>query len=101
MNLGVDLVTISRFKNKNKEFIERLLSEEELAEFNKLDNEESKELFLARSWAIKEAIFKADNSYFKFNKINLIKINNEWNFKNFKISISHENDLLIAFVIKE
>ncbi|SYV92463.1 Holo-[acyl-carrier protein]synthase, partial [Mycoplasmopsis synoviae] len=50
MNLGVDLVTISRFKNKNKEFIERLLSEEEFVEFNKLDNEESKELFLARSW---------------------------------------------------
>ncbi|EFF41761.1 4'-phosphopantetheinyl transferase superfamily protein [Mycoplasmopsis alligatoris] len=98
--LGVDLVKISRFNNKSLEFAQKILSKNELEEFLALDKDQ-KALFLARSWAIKEAIFKADNTKNKFSKIDLCKINNKWTYKNFNISISHEDDLLIAIAMKE
>ncbi|BBU47579.1 4'-phosphopantetheinyl transferase superfamily protein [Mycoplasmopsis felis] len=97
--IGVDLTRISRFENKNIFFINRILSKEEIKEFEKLNNEKEKSIFLARSWAIKEAIFKSDNKYFEFNKINLYKRNKRWHFKNFKISISYEDDYIVAFVV--
>ncbi|EIE41061.1 holo-acyl-carrier protein synthase [Mycoplasmopsis canis UF31] len=97
---GVDLTRISRFKDKSLIFAKKILSANEFQEFQKLSDIDSKSLFLARSWAIKEAIFKADNQYFNFSSIDLIKINKRWTFKDFSISISHEGDLLIAFVTK-
>ncbi|VEU76428.1 4'-phosphopantetheinyl transferase superfamily protein [Mycoplasmopsis columboralis] len=97
-NIGVDLTRISRFKNKNYPFAQRILSNEELEQFQEL-NEYEKVLFLARAWCIKEAIFKANNAYADYSKITLKKENNRWTFKQFSISISHEGDLLIAFVI--
>ncbi|WP_027121211.1 holo-ACP synthase [Mycoplasma leonicaptivi] len=100
-NIGVDLTRISRFKDKKNSFLKRVLSEFELKIYNNFQTSEEKTLFLARSWAIKEAIFKADNKFYKFNQINLQKKNNIWFFTNeFKISISHEGDYLVAFVIK-
>ncbi|MCU4706930.1 4'-phosphopantetheinyl transferase superfamily protein [Mycoplasma sp. CSL7503-lung] len=97
-NVGVDLVKISRFNDKSLTFAKRILSQNELEEYNSLPDEQ-KTLFLARSWAIKEAIFKANNEYFDFSKISLRKENKVWKFEEFAISISHEDDFLIAFVI--
>ncbi|WP_036463673.1 4'-phosphopantetheinyl transferase superfamily protein [Mycoplasmopsis sturni] len=96
---GVDITRISRFKNKDYKFAKRILSEDELFEFMR-EKSENQPLYLARAWAIKEAIFKADNTYAEFQKITLKKINKRWTFKDFKISISHEGDYLIAFVIR-
>ncbi|WBP83800.1 holo-ACP synthase [Mycoplasmopsis edwardii] len=98
---GVDLTTISRFKNKTSKFAQRILSPSELIKYEQINNNDQKALFLARAWAIKEAIFKCDNQFFDFTKIELIKKDERWTFLDFKISISHENDLLIAFVIRE
>ncbi|BBA22461.1 ACP synthase [Mycoplasmopsis bovirhinis] len=97
---GVDITQISRFENKSIKFARRILSDGEYELFKKLVNSKDKALFLARAWAIKEAIFKADNQYFEFSKINLVKLNNRWTFQNFAISISHEGNWLIAFVVK-
>ncbi|WP_134110870.1 holo-ACP synthase [Mycoplasmopsis mustelae] len=98
MQIGVDLTRISSFENKKESFIKRILSPQEFLAYQQTPKN-LQTLFLARSWAIKEAIFKADNRHFSFAKINIYKKNNVWNFKNFKISISHEGDYLIAFVI--
>ncbi|MGZ9755657.1 4'-phosphopantetheinyl transferase superfamily protein [Mycoplasma sp. 394] len=98
LKIGVDITHISRFVNKSNSFIDRLLSADELVKFDKL-KQKQKQLFLARSWAIKEAIFKADNQYYKFKEIDIKKINNRWIFKDFIITISHEKDILVAFVI--
>ncbi|WP_426461007.1 holo-ACP synthase [Mycoplasma hafezii] len=98
-HIGVDITTISRFEKVDSYFARRILSDAEFELFQTLQDDK-KAKFLARAWAIKEAIFKANNDYYEFSKINLQKINHRWTFKNFEISISHEKDLLIAFVIE-
>ncbi|AKA50063.1 ACP synthase [Mycoplasmopsis gallinacea] len=98
-NIGVDLTKISRFANKDINFAKRILSISELAIYKKVPKER-KPLFLARTWAIKEAIFKANNDYAKFTEIDLSKKDKKWVFKNFSISISHDDDFIIAFVVE-
>ncbi|MEE3928446.1 4'-phosphopantetheinyl transferase superfamily protein [Mycoplasmopsis ciconiae] len=102
--IGVDLVKISRFedpKKHQKKFISRFLNEQEIETFENILNFEDKSVFLAKTWAVKEAIFKADNFYSNFRNINLKKVNNKIIFENFEISISHEDDFLVAFVLKK
>ncbi|QGZ97306.1 4'-phosphopantetheinyl transferase superfamily protein [Mycoplasma sp. NEAQ87857] len=97
--IGVDITHISRFEKADINFAKRILSIDEFNQFIKLKTEQ-KALFLARAWAIKEAIFKANNKYYRFSQINLKKYNNRWHFLNFSISISHDQDILIAFVLE-
>ncbi|MFV8468659.1 4'-phosphopantetheinyl transferase superfamily protein [Mycoplasma sp. VS42A] len=101
--LGIDITNISRFLNKGEIFWNRVLSADELVYFNKLDTPDSKAKFLARSWAIKEAIFKADNTYIDFRKVNIKKDPESklWKFKDFLISISYADDFVIAVVTKQ
>ncbi len=102
MEIGVDIVTISRFKNVSEHFISRILTKEELVLFSN-EEDSKKATFLAKAWATKEAIFKAtqDKNYLqyallkdKFNKPYIL------NHDEIKVSLAHENDILIAFVIK-
>lgn len=97
--IGVDITKISRFKNLDQNVIKRFLSVEEFKKYQTL-NENVKDRFLATRWAIKEAIFKADNSYYSFNKINLFKKEGRYTTaeNNFYISTSTEEDILIAYV---
>ncbi|WP_416756350.1 4'-phosphopantetheinyl transferase superfamily protein [Mycoplasma aquilae ATCC BAA-1896] len=101
--IGIDITNISRFLNKGEIFWNRVLSADELVHFNKLDTPDSKAKFLARSWAIKEAIFKADNTYIDFRKVNIKKDSESklWKFKDFLISISYADDFVIAVVAKQ
>ncbi|WP_033160855.1 4'-phosphopantetheinyl transferase superfamily protein [[Mycoplasma] collis] len=96
--VGIDLTNVSRFEKITFKTIERFLSKEEIITFKQTEN---KNKFLATRWAIKEAIFKADNSEYSFNKINIEKKNNIYVYKNFIISTSYEKDTIIAFVIKK
>jgi holo-[acyl-carrier protein] synthase len=96
--IGIDITTISRFKNKNKKFLKRVLHSNELKEYLNL---EEKNKYLAIRWAIKEALFKIDKNLFDFSKIEIIKKNKIYTFKNYFISTSQENDLLIAVVKKD
>ena len=95
--IGVDLTTISRFKNCSDNFVSRVLSQQELKSYLQQKN---KSLFLATRWAIKEALFKADNQLNEFKAITIEKIANRYCYKNFYISTSKEQDLVIATVIK-
>ncbi|MBU4690747.1 4'-phosphopantetheinyl transferase superfamily protein [Mycoplasma zalophi] len=94
--VGIDITSISRFLNKNDEFAKRILSSEEFKEYQTINN---KSKYLATRWAIKEAIFKADNTFNTFSNIN-IKKDHKYHFKNFDISTSSEGDLVIAMAIK-
>ncbi|MGZ9428356.1 4'-phosphopantetheinyl transferase superfamily protein [Mycoplasma sp. 1012] len=96
--IGVDIISISRFKGKKENFIKRILSENEWNSFVKTEN---KEKFLATRWAIKEAIFKADNKYFNFKQIDIYKENKKYKFQNFEISTSNDEDTVIAVAIKK
>ncbi|QJR44028.1 holo-ACP synthase [Mycoplasma miroungirhinis] len=94
--VGIDITSISRFINKSDEFAKRILSPAELKEYQIINN---KSKYLATRWAIKEAIFKADNTFSTFSNINIEK-NQKYYFKDFEISTSSEGDLVIATAIK-
>ncbi|MGL5521930.1 MAG: 4'-phosphopantetheinyl transferase superfamily protein [Metamycoplasmataceae bacterium] len=96
--IGVDLTRISRFENVELDFVLRVLSPKEVSAYKAL-NPESKAKYIATRWAIKEAIFKADNKYSNFSKIYINKIEKVYSFKDFQISVSNEGDYIIAFVI--
>lgn len=96
--LGIDKTTISRFKNPTKEFLEKVLHPLEIVEYDKSEN---KEHFLAARWAIKEALFKADNANFTFSKIRIEKIDRKYVYKGYEISTTSEGDEYIAIVMKE
>ncbi|QSF13646.1 holo-ACP synthase [Mycoplasma sp. Mirounga ES2805-ORL] len=99
--IGIDLTNLKRFKGKGDLFARRILHNEEFITFKKLSTSEDKTMFLAKSWALKEAIFKADNSFSSFQKINIVYLNNKPTFDNFELSLSHEKDMVIAIAIKK
>ncbi|MEA4115309.1 4'-phosphopantetheinyl transferase superfamily protein [Mycoplasma sp. 744] len=101
MNIGVDLVDIERFKNKEFNFFKRFLHKNEINFIQMQTSADIKIIYVASIWAIKEAIFKANNTYSQFNKIEIKRKNNHWWHENFSISISHEKNLIVAFVVEK
>ena len=101
MNIGIDIVKISRFENKDIHFIKRVLTEKELLVYNNL-LEEKKAQYLASRWASKEAIYKAnkDEHYLSYSILN--KDNGEPyvdGHEEIKISISHDGEYAVASVL--
>ncbi len=96
--IGLDLTSISRFKGKEEEFASKILHEDEKISFNKTD---SKTRFIAIRWAIKEALFKADNNLYSYPKVNITKQNQKYIVEGYEISTSIEGDLIAAVVLKE
>ncbi|WP_373590045.1 holo-ACP synthase [Metamycoplasma equirhinis] len=99
--IGIDLVSISRFKNISKRAIRKILHPNEINEYIGL-SEERKTIYIASRWAIKEALFKVDNQFIFFNKIEILKSQHgKYLFKDFEISTSDEDNLIIAIVLKK
>ena len=101
MNIGIDIVKISRFENKDIHFIKRVLTEKELLVYNNL-LEEKKAQYLASRWASKEAIYKAnhDEHYLSYSILN--KDNGEPyvdGHEEIKISISNDGEYAVASVL--
>lgn len=97
--IGIDLTRTSRFYKIKKNFINRILTKEELENYK---NSKNKFQFLAVHWAIKEACFKADLNFKKYKNINITKDEvGRYIIKNSKcnLSVSHEEDLVIAIAI--
>ncbi|BAP00830.1 holo-[acyl-carrier-protein] synthase [Mycoplasmopsis californica HAZ160_1] len=98
MKIGLDATTIKRFKNMPKGFEKRFCHPNELL---LLEKEKHKADFLASIWAIKEALFKADNNFADFRKIELKKDQHGWEHSDWNISTTNEGDLVIAVVVKK
>lgn len=96
--LGIDLTKVSRFENKSDTFVKRVLSVEELREYH---DSNDRPFYLANAWAIKEALFKADNSLSSFNEIRITKSNGVYNYSNFEISTSNDDGYIVAIARKE
>ena len=106
-NIGIDIVNIERFRNKeynkNKFFYEKIFTNSEIKYCLSFTN--NSELF-AGKFAIKEAVKKSINEKISFKEIvtshNLSKpqviLKKKLN-SNFLISVSHERDFAIAMVI--
>ncbi|AWX69379.1 4'-phosphopantetheinyl transferase superfamily protein [[Mycoplasma] anseris] len=98
--IGIDLTRISRFKKMKNSTINKFLSPNEKVEFETLE-EDKRPNFLATRWALKEAIFKADNQYQNFNQIDIFKSEvGRYSFLDFELSTSNEDDYVIAIAKK-
>lgn len=115
--IGTDIVKISRLeKLRNKygdKFLSKILSQEEIDILPKGRSEE----FIAGRFAIKEALVKAlDNRAMNFSEVTILNkesgkpfISNPEIFKNLigsdkfkiEISISHEREFAVGFVLIE
>lgn len=96
--LGIDLTKISRFNNPTESLIKKMLHPNEIIEYEKA---EDKTLFLAARWAIKEALFKADNQYFHFNKVEIKEVNRIFQFPGYIITTTKEDDYYFAVVMEK
>ena len=97
--IGVDILSIERIDFK---IARKVLSNEEREIFDSISNEKLKKEYLAERFAVKEALFKADNSYFDYDKVTVL--NDEKGkpyFKDIKglVSIAHDNGMVCAFVV--
>ena len=97
--IGVDILSINRIDFK---IARKVLSSEELEMFNSIDNEKLKREYLAERFAVKEALFKADNTYFNYDKISIL--NDEKGKPYLKdingfVSIAHDGGMVCAFVV--
>ena len=110
MNIGVDIVDNQRIKSKmkrNPRLITRILSDREQAIFHNLKSELRQIEYLASRFAAKEAIIKATNKQFLFQKIEILNSTsgapevsyNKQKVNNLKISIAHEHNYSVAFAI--
>ena len=107
LSIGVDIEDISRFKNKeynkNKIFYNKIFTKKEISYC--LAKKNPYQHFAVRFCA-KEAFIKAINESIKDYKDIEIKVKNNkpfiiWNDKKHLLSLSHEKDKAIAFVIVE
>ncbi len=96
MNIGCDIVENKRLKNKDKRFIELILTKKEIEEYKVKGLS-----YLCGRFAAKEAIIKALPNTKKLNFLDLEILNDKngkpiCNLKNVAISISHEKNYTIA-----
>ena len=97
--IGVDILSIDRVDFK---IAKKVLSSEEKEIFNNIENKNIKREFLAERFAVKEALFKADNSYFNYDQISVLcDEKGKPYLKNIQgfVSISHDNGMVCAFVV--
>ena len=61
--IGTDITKISRFeellRKRERRFIERALHSKEIEEYENIESEEKRILFVASRWAVKESVYKA------------------------------------------
>lgn len=116
VGLGVDLVHILRFTRLlskgdrfTKKLCERILHPLELAQLRHLDAK-AVTRYIAGSWASKEAVFKTlgekeqasfqFKQWYRYKEGNRPAIGSETSTDRFMLSISHDNDMLIATVLR-
>lgn len=103
--IGVDMVDLRRLDISNQTFIKHILSDEEYAYFLKLSSDKRKLEFVGGRFAGKEAYLKAYHLGLGGKKFKDISILNDsdgspyLNDPHALISISHEHNYAIAFVL--
>lgn len=99
--IGIDIVKINRLNKKKKSFLQKIFSEKELKETNKINFYEK----LAGKWAAKEAAYKA-GFHFANHEIEILtekqkpSIYVNGKIQNAMVSISHEKEYAVAVVFK-
>ena len=105
--IGVDLVDLSRLDLSHRHFIERLLTPKELEIFDLKATEQQKREYLGGRFAVKEAVLKAIGTGLGGMAFHDIEVLNKesgepyLNIPNALVSISHDGNMAIAFVVIE
>lgn len=97
--IGVDIVELKRIKYK---IASKVLSSKEKEVFDSFKDDKRKKEYLAGRFAAKEALFKATNESFDFKDISVLNDKSGKpliSYKNAHVSISHDGDYVIAFVV--
>jgi holo-[acyl-carrier protein] synthase len=94
--IGIDITNINRFKKNMDRLADKILTVEELSEYNQSKNKSN---YLAGRWACKEAVFKATGLddvcvLSKTDGKPFIKDHHD-----IEISISHDREFAIAVAI--
>lgn len=105
MGIGVDLVMISRFEDKREYFVHRILTPREYDEYIHKENAHLRCVYLASRFACKEAYLKARGKglfEIPFQEIEVLNDDHGRPYlhcEHAHVSISHEGDHVIAFVV--
>ncbi len=105
--IGVDIVELNRLNIDNEHFLKRILTQKEYLIFQSINNEKRKREYLGGHFAGKEAYMKACHlglGKIAFTDIEILNDEDGCPYLNDEhahISISHENEYAIAFVLKE
>lgn len=105
--IGCDIVDLRRIDFNNERFVLKILTSKEYQFFSKIKSTKQRREFLGGRFAAKEAFFKAyglANGLTSFKDIEIL--NDEFgkpliNQPNTFLSIAHENEYAIAYVIVE
>lgn len=115
VGLGVDITRVLRFSRllsrpDSARFLQRVLHPTENDKFNRLELS-SRPQFVAGCWAAKEAVFKTldaeDQKVFLFNLWSRRTVGqkpeivNDAHLDKFLLSISHDDDILVATVLRQ
>ncbi|MFV0396323.1 MAG: holo-ACP synthase [Coprobacillaceae bacterium] len=102
--IGVDIVNLHRIRKNKNALAKKILTEKELHFFEGLTSEKRQIEFLGGRFAGKEAFFKAVSNKVPFKDIEILNdIDGKpyCNHNNIHISLAHEDDYAIAYVIFE
>jgi holo-[acyl-carrier protein] synthase len=110
--IGIDIAKINRFKNKDRLFIERILSKKECEVFDSFNSKKRQIEYLASRFSVKEAYKKAYQVFehsLNFNEISVLNTESGAPFiespyrkeDSILVSISHEKKYVITVVFGE
>ncbi|MGX9364253.1 4'-phosphopantetheinyl transferase superfamily protein [Mycoplasma sp. 527] len=98
--ISIDMAKINRFINISTNAIKKILHPIEIEEYLKI-SDSKKPIFLATRWALKECIFKIDNSIFSFKNILIKKTNaGRYTYANYQLSTTSEDGYIVAVAFK-
>lgn len=102
--IGVDVVKLSRASEKHEKLAKRVLTPNEYKTYLELQEERKAEFFAGR-FAIKEAFYKASNNpKLGYQDLDVLVSDNGRPYvedEKIHISLSHDGDYVIAFVVIE
>ncbi len=108
-SIGIDIVEHIKIKNKSQEFINRILSQDELDYYMTITNEKRQIEYIASRFASKEAIFKAykvGDKTFNYKDISILNeasgapyVKCERLKENILITLSHSDNYSISQVL--
>lgn len=105
--IGVDIVDLQRLDIDNLYFVQKILTPQEFKIFEQISSQQRKREFLGGRFASKEAYLKAHHVGLGAISFQNIEILNDENGRPYlhdpkaHISISHEKEYAVAFVVLE